>query len=60
MLRAALAFFVIGLIAVILGANHVAGISIELGKTLLGVFVILAVLSFIASLITGRKSKSLP
>ena len=59
MLRAALAFFVIGLIAVVLGANNIAGISIDLGKTLLTVFLVLAVISFVASLVTGRGSKHL-
>ncbi len=56
MLRASIAFFVIGLIAVLFGAIGFAGISMEIGKTLLGVFLVLAVLSFIASLITGKKT----
>lgn len=55
MLRAAIAFFVLGLVAILLGANGVAGLSIEVGKTLLFVFLILAVISFIASMVTGRK-----
>jgi uncharacterized membrane protein YtjA (UPF0391 family) len=59
MLRAAIGFFVIGLLAVLLGANNIAGISIELGKTLLTVFLVLAVITFVASLITGRNPKSL-
>ena len=58
MLRAALAFFVIGLLAILLGANNIAGVSIEMGKTLLFVFLALAVLSFIFSLVSGR-NKSL-
>ena len=58
MLRAALAFFVIGLLAVVLGANNIAGISIELGKLLLTVFVVLAVISLVISLITGRGPKT--
>lgn len=55
MLRAAIAFFVIGLLAVLLGANNIGGISIELGKTLLFVFLALAIVSFIVSLVTGRR-----
>jgi uncharacterized membrane protein YtjA (UPF0391 family) len=59
MLRAAIAFFVIGLMAIMLGANNVAGISIELGKTLLTVFMVLAVVSFVVSLFSGRGTKSI-
>ncbi len=58
MLRAAIAFFVIGLIAVVLGANNVAGLSIEMGKIILYVFLALAVLSFLYTLLTGRKAKN--
>ena len=57
MLRAAIGFFIFGLLAVLLGANNIAGLSIELGKTILYVFLILAVLSFLASVITGRQGK---
>ncbi len=60
MLRAAIGFFIFGLLAVALGANNVAGLSIEMGKTVLYVFLICAALSFIASLVTGRKQKILP
>jgi uncharacterized membrane protein YtjA (UPF0391 family) len=55
MLRAAIAFFVIGVIAILLGANGVGGISLEVGRTLLFVFLILAVISFVASMVTGKK-----
>lgn len=55
MLRASIAFFVLGLVAILLGANGVAGISIDIGKTLLFVFLILAVISFVASLVIGKK-----
>ena len=57
MVRAAIAFFVIGLLAYMLGANGVAGLSVELGKMLLYVFIALAVLSFLVNLLTGRKPK---
>jgi len=56
MLRAAIAFFVLGLIAILLGAGNVAGVSLEIGQTLLGIFLILAVISLVASLVTGRRS----
>jgi uncharacterized membrane protein YtjA (UPF0391 family) len=60
MLRAALAFFVLGLIAILLGAGNVGGLSLEIGQTLLGVFLILAIVSLVASLVGGRSSASLP
>lgn len=55
MLRAAIAFFVLGLVAILLGSNGVGGLSVEIGKTLLFIFLILAVISFIASLVTGKR-----
>ncbi len=56
MIRAAITFFIIALIAMFFGANHIAGISADLGKTLLYVFLVLAVVSFLVSLVTGRRS----
>jgi uncharacterized membrane protein YtjA (UPF0391 family) len=55
MLRVAIGFFILGLVAILLGANGVAGMSFEIGKNLLFVFLVLAVISFIASMVTGRK-----
>lgn len=60
MLRAALLFFALGLVAVIFGANGFAGVSIELGKLLLGVFLVLAIVSAVIGLVTGRTTKTLP
>jgi len=60
MLRAAISFFIIGLLALILGAYNIAGLSIELGRLLLFVFLALAIVSALVSLITGRTPKSLP
>lgn len=54
MVRAAIGFFVLALVAILLGASGVAGVSMDIAKTLLVVFLVLAVLSFVASLITGR------
>lgn len=56
MLRAAIMFFIIAILAMFFGMNNIAGFSAEAGKTLLFVFLALAVLSFLGSLITGRKS----
>jgi uncharacterized membrane protein YtjA (UPF0391 family) len=60
MLRAAIIFFVLALISIILGANNLAGISIEIGKVLLFVFLALAVITFVVSLLTGKSPKNLP
>ncbi len=60
MLRAAITFFVIALLAIIFGATGFAGVSMEIGKTLLGVFLVLAVISFIFSLVSGRKTGFTP
>lgn len=61
MLRAAIAFFVLALISIILGANNLAGLSMEIGKMLLFIFLALAVISFVVSLLTGgRSSRPLP
>ena len=46
MLRAAIIFFIIALIAGALGMWGVAGISMEVGKDVLFVFLALAVISF--------------
>lgn len=55
MVRAAIGFFILALIAYFLGAGGIAGISVEVGKILLGVFLVLAVISFVASLVTGKR-----
>ncbi len=60
MLRAALAFFVLGIVALLLGLGGIAGVSIEVGKILLFVFLVLAVISFLVGAITGRSPTKLP
>lgn len=55
MLRAAIAFFVIGLVAMLLGASGFAGMSMDVGRTILYVFLVLAVISFVVNLLTGRR-----
>lgn len=60
MIRAALAFFILALVAFIFGAYGIAGLSMDIGKVLLGVFLVLALISFVTGLIQGRTPKSLP
>jgi len=55
MLKAAMTFFILGLVAMLFGANGIGGLSVEIGKTLLFVFLILAVISFVASMVAGKK-----
>ena len=57
MLRAAIMFFVVGLLAYAIGAGNLGILSIDVGKVLLEVFVILAIISFLASLFTGRRPR---
>jgi uncharacterized membrane protein YtjA (UPF0391 family) len=56
MLRAAIAFFVIGLLALLFGAMGLAGVSLEIGQSILGIFVFLAVMSFVISLLSNKKA----
>jgi uncharacterized membrane protein YtjA (UPF0391 family) len=60
MLRAAIIFFVIAIIAAFFGFGGVAGESAEIGKILLYVFLALAVISFVVSLAGGGRGRSLP
>ena len=56
MLKAAIGFFFLGVIAIILGAYGVGGVSMDIGRTLLFVFLILSVISFVASMVAGRRA----
>ena len=58
MLRASIGFFIFALIAFALGANGVGGVSADVGRLLLFVFLALAVLSFLGSLLSGRGMKT--
>lgn len=60
MLRAAIAFFVLALVAIVLGAGNIAGVSMDIGRTLLFVFLVLAVISFVVSLVSGRGGRNIP
>ena len=57
MLRAAIAFFILAIVAFVLGASGIAGLSMEIGRMLLFVFLVLAVISFVMNMISGRKGR---
>ena len=50
MVRAAILFLILGMVAYALGSYGVAGLSVEIGKFILFIFLILSVTSFITSL----------
>ena len=54
MVRYAIIFFVVALVAAILGFGGVANLSADIGKTLLEVFVLLVVLGAVFGLTAGR------
>ena len=56
MLRWALTFFIIALIAALLGFGNIAGASSGIAVTLFWVFVVLFVLSLLVSLVTGKRT----
>lgn len=60
MIRAAISFFIVGLLSLFLGLYGVAGFTFEVGRLLLLVFLVLGVLSVLASIIAGRKPRSPP
>ncbi len=60
MLRAAIIFFALGLVAMLFGAYGIAGLSVEVGKVLLMVFIVLAILSFVIGLIRGNNGRNIP
>ena len=60
MIRAAIAFFVLALLAIILGETGIAGVSLGIGRMLLVVFLILAVISLLGSMLLGGSPKRLP
>ena len=55
MLQAAISFFILGLVAMLFGAFGVAGMSSQLGETILSVFFIFALMTFIGSAEIERK-----
>ena len=57
MIRAAILFFVLALVALLFGMNGVAGLSMEIGKFIVLVFIAISVLTFIAALAATRSVK---
>lgn len=57
MLRASIAFFILALVAFIFGASGIAGMSMEIGRILLFVFLVLAVISFVVNLVSTRSGR---
>jgi uncharacterized membrane protein YtjA (UPF0391 family) len=57
MLRAAIAFFILAIVAFVLGAAGIAGVSMEIGRLLLTVFLVLAVVSFVIDLVSRRGNR---
>ena len=53
MLNWAITFFIIAILAYVLGAQGVAGMSAGIGRTLLFVFLVLAVLMVVVQLVRG-------
>jgi uncharacterized membrane protein YtjA (UPF0391 family) len=57
MLQAAVTFFILAIIAFVLGAYGIAGISMDIGRILLFVFIALALISFLGNFFAGNKFK---
>lgn len=55
MLRWALIFLIVGLIAGVLGFTSIAGASIAIAKTLFYIFILIFLVLLIAGVITGRR-----
>jgi uncharacterized membrane protein YtjA (UPF0391 family) len=60
MLRAAIVFFVLALIAFLFGASGIAGMSMEIGRILIFAFLVLAVISLVVGLVSGKRPNVLP
>jgi uncharacterized membrane protein YtjA (UPF0391 family) len=54
MVSLAIVFFVIAIVAYMLGARGVGGMSASIGTTLLFVFLVLAVVAILAGALSGR------
>lgn len=54
MLRASLLFFGLGVFCIVLGAHGFAGMTFDIGRMLLGVFLILTGISFVISMVSGK------
>lgn len=58
MLRAAIAFFIMGLLIFIFGYYNVANVSIDAGKLFLYIFAAFSIITFLAALVTGKSIRS--
>lgn len=54
MLRAAIIFFVMGLLAFLSGLYGFAGFTIEVGKLLLVIFLVFSIISFVGGITTDK------
>lgn len=54
MLHYAVVFFIIAIIAAVFGFGGIAAGAVEIAKTLFFIFLILAIVSFVFNLLTGR------
>ena len=59
MLKAAITFFLVGILAYIFGAYQIAGVSVEIGQIFLYVFFALAIIAFVINMISGRRGRNL-
>jgi len=57
MIRTAIAFFILGLVAILLGANGFGGFSLAVGKTIFVVFIILSILSYFANFLIVKQKR---
>lgn len=55
MLRWALIFFIIAIVAGLLGFTTIAGVAIELATIIFYIFVVLFIIALVFSLLGGRK-----
>jgi uncharacterized membrane protein YtjA (UPF0391 family) len=60
MLNFSIAFFVLGIVSMFLGLPDVSALSVEAGKALLLAFLVLAIVSFLASLATDAAEQHSP
>jgi uncharacterized membrane protein YtjA (UPF0391 family) len=57
MIRAAIGFFVLSLVAYVLGANGLMGLSMEIGKILVVSFIALTLISILGAIVTRKGTK---
>jgi uncharacterized membrane protein YtjA (UPF0391 family) len=60
MLRAAVIFFIFAVLTLVIGATGFAGLSVDTDRMLVFAFLVLAVVSFLASFISRNPPRPLP